>query len=89
MKLKFNLGKPGQKHIYFSVEQEKREPFIYLVNGRMLSCIQQSELNDLINQGHYFAVVEYLESICDENLDHGRVFSMCDTVLKNFIMESV
>jgi len=89
MKLKFNLGKPGQEHVYFLVEQEKREPFIYLVNGKMLSCIEQSELNDLINQGHYFAVVEYLESISDNNLDHGRVFSMCNTVLKNFIMESV
>jgi len=89
MKVKFNLGKPGQKHTYFSVEQEKREPFIYKINGKMLSPIQQSELETLINEGRYFTVLTYLEDIFGESLDHGRIFAMCDVLIKNFIGESV
>lgn len=89
MKVKFNLGKPGQKHTYFSVEQEKREPFIYKINGKMLSCVQQSELETLISEGRYFTVVTYLENLFGESLDHGRIFSMCNIIIKNFIGENV
>ena len=89
MKIKFNLGKPGQTHVYFLVTQEKREPFIYLINGKMLSHIQQAELETLINEGRYFAVVEYLQKMTDVGLDHGRVFALCRSLLENFIGEKV
>jgi len=89
MKLKFNISKPGQKHLYFSVEQEKKEPFIYSINGKMLSCIQQSELEYLINEGKYFAVLYYLQNLCNEILDHDKIFELCNFILKTFIMEKV
>jgi hypothetical protein len=89
MKIKFNLTKPEQTHVYFSVEQEKREPLIYYINNKILTEDQFLNINNLILEGNYFGVLGYLEKISNLSLDYVSVFNLCNFILKTFILERV
>ena len=89
MKLKFNLGKPGREHVYFCVEQEKNEPFIYRINGKMLNDKQMNKINTLIENGNYISVVDFISELCNQILHDGRVFRFCNFVKQNLMVENV
>ncbi len=89
MKLNFNLGKPGQEHIYFVVEQEKNESFIYRINGKMLNCNEVDRFNKLIEKGNYIAAVQFLQGFCIQSLHDGRIFRLCNFIKKNLLVEKV
>lgn len=89
MKLKFNLGKPGLEHLYFCVEQEKHEPFIYSINGKMLNCNDSDRFNRLIENGNYISVIQFLQGFCTQNLHDGRIFRLCNFIKKNLLVDSI